>query len=175
MTRMEKDLEYYMRLPYTIEMHKSSGDGWHVRVKELSGCMSHGDTAEEAVAMIHEAMALWLEVSLEDGLPIPEPRDLDDFSGKFVVRVPRSLHRELVERAESEGVSLNQYVNVALAQVVGRPQPALPPARRAASHPAPDHPRAIPQSQGAAVLREPDAPDADRSAEPEPADSTGVS
>ncbi len=125
--------------------------------------------------MIHEAMELWLEVSLEDGLPIPEPRNLDDFSGKFVVRVPRSLHRALVESAEQEGVSLNQYVNVALAQVVGRPQPALPATRRAASHPAPDHPRAIPHAQGAAVLREPDAPYADRAGKTEPADSPGVS
>jgi len=172
---MERTVEYYLGLPYTIELIAEPAGGWFVAVKELSGCMSEGNTPEEAVEMIRDAMRGWIEISLEEGDPIPEPRNLDDFSGKFVVRVPRSLHRQLVERAEREGVSLNQYVNVALAQVVGRPQPALPPARRAASHPAPDHPRAIPQSQGAAVLREPDAPDADRSAEPEPADSPGVS
>jgi antitoxin HicB len=71
--------------------------------------------------MIQEAMALWLEVALEEGIPIPEPRPDEDYSGKFVVRVPRSLHRELVQRAEQEGVSLNQYINVALAYAAGRP------------------------------------------------------
>jgi len=117
---MEKTLDYYMNLPYTIELRQDPEEGWFVRVKELRGCMSQGDTAEEAVAMIREAMELWLEVALEDGLPIPEPRPEEDYSGKFVVRVPRSLHRELVDSAKREGVSLNQYINVALARATGR-------------------------------------------------------
>ena len=54
------------------------------------------------------------------GQAIPEPAPKEEYSGKFVVRLPRSLHRQLVESAEREGVSLNQLVNVALAQVVGR-------------------------------------------------------
>jgi antitoxin HicB len=118
---MEKTIDYYMNLPYTIELQRDMEEGWFVRVKELRGCTSQGDTAEEAIAMIQEAMSLWLEVALEEGLPIPEPRPDEAYSGKFVVRVPRSLHRELVETAEHEGVSLNQYINVALAHSVGRP------------------------------------------------------
>jgi antitoxin HicB len=121
---MEKTLDYYMSLPYTIEMRQDSEGGWFVRVKELRGCMSEGDTPEEAATMIREAMELWLEVALEEGIPIPEPRPEEDYSGKFVVRVPRSLHRELAQTAEQEGVSLNQYINVALAHSVGRPLPA---------------------------------------------------
>jgi len=123
---MEKTVDYYMNLPYTIELrHDPEDEGWFVRIKELRGCMSEGDTPEEALAMIQEAMALWLEVALEEGIPIPEPRLEEEYSGKFVVRVPRSLHRELVERAREEGVSLNQYINVALAQAIYRP-PAPP-------------------------------------------------
>jgi antitoxin HicB len=121
--KMRKDLDYYMALPYTIELSQDPEAGWFVQVKELRGCMSQGDTAEEAVAMIREAMELWLEVSLEDGLPIPEPRSIEDYSGKFVVRVPRSLHRRLVEAAAKDSVSLNQYINVALAQAVAHPLP----------------------------------------------------
>jgi len=113
-------VDYFMGLPYTFELRWDAEAGWFVRVKELPGCMSEGDTPEEAMEMIRDAMRGWIEVSLEEGDPIPEPRELDDYSGKFVVRVPRSLHRELVERAEDEGVSLNQYVNVALARAVGR-------------------------------------------------------
>jgi antitoxin HicB len=126
---MEKTVDYYVNLPYTIELRKDPEDeGWFVRVKELRGCMSEGDTAEEALAMIREAMELWLEVALEEGIPIPEPRADEDYSGKFVVRVPRSLHRELVEEASRQGASLNQYINVALARSVGRPvgtEPAM--------------------------------------------------
>jgi len=118
---MEKSVEYYMGLPYTIELQRDSEAGWFVRVKELRGCMSEGDTAEEAIEMIQEAMELWLEVALEDDISIPEPRPDEDYSGKFVVRVPRSLHRELVDEAQQQGTSLNQYINVALARSVGRP------------------------------------------------------
>jgi antitoxin HicB len=117
---METTVEYYPGLPYTIEMISEPEGGWFVTVKELPGCMSQGETPDEAIEMIREAMRGWIEVALEDGDPIPEPRDLDDYSGKFVVRVPKSLHRDLVERAADEGVSLNQFVNVALARATGR-------------------------------------------------------
>jgi antitoxin HicB len=132
---MNKTIEYYMGLPYTIELWRAPEGGWVVGVKELTGCLSQGETAEEALEMIQDAMRGWLEVSIEMGDAIPEPRAEEDYSGKFVVRVPRSLHRRLVETAESEGVSLNQYINVALAQVVGRPAGAPEPrAARGRSH-----------------------------------------
>lgn len=125
---MNKTVEYYLGLPYTIELMPEPQGGWFVSVKELPGCMSQGDTPEEAIEMIQDAMRGWIEVSLEDGDPIPEPRPLEDYSGKFVVRVPRSLHQDLVETADREGVSLNQYINVALARSVGRLVSASPAA-----------------------------------------------
>jgi len=116
---VNKTLEYYVGLPYTIELRNTPDEGWFARVRELPGCMSQGETSEDAMANIQEAMHLWLEVSLEQGDAIPEPRHEDAYSGKFVVRVPHSLHRDLAETAEQEGVSLNQYINTALAQSVG--------------------------------------------------------
>lgn len=116
---MEKTIEYYMSLPYTRELIKEPEGGWFIRIKELPGCMSQGDTVEEAMIMIEDSMCGWLDVSLEDGDEIPEPKLDEDYSGKFVVRLPRSLHRQLAETAEREGVSLNQFINVALAQSVG--------------------------------------------------------
>lgn len=116
---MNKTVDYYANLPYTIELRNTPGEGWFARVRELTGCMSQGETADDAVANIQEAMHLWLEVSLEQGDAIPEPRSEEAYSGKFVIRVPRSLHRNLAETAEQEGVSLNQYINTALAQSVG--------------------------------------------------------
>jgi len=117
---MEKNVGYYANLPYTIELQRDQEEGWFVRVKELPGCMSQGDTPDEALTMIQEAMLGWLEVSLEAGHTIPEPQSDDGYSGRFVVRVPRSLHRRLVEAAAADSVSLNQFISVTLAQAVGQ-------------------------------------------------------
>jgi antitoxin HicB len=117
--QMDKTIEYYLGLPYTIRLIPETGGGWFVEVAELQGCMSEGTDPDDAIAMIRDAMRCWLEVALEDGLPIPEPRELEQYSGKFVVRVPRWLHRELVRTTDQEGVSLNQFVSTALARAVG--------------------------------------------------------
>jgi antitoxin HicB len=118
----QKNLEYYLNLPYTIEvLRETDADdpGWAARVVELPGCLTQGDTFEELGEMIRDAMRAWLETALEQGIAIPEPRPAEEYSGKFVVRVPKSLHRELAETAEREGVSLNALVNAALAKAVG--------------------------------------------------------
>jgi antitoxin HicB len=125
---MIKDIDYYLSLPYTLELQNSGEEGWYVSVRELDGCTSSGDTGAEALENIRESMYLWLKVALEDGLPIPEPRPKEAYSGKFIVRMPRSLHRELAERAEEEGTSLNQFVATALALYLGQAQMRATPA-----------------------------------------------
>jgi antitoxin HicB len=123
---MAKTVKDYVDLPYTFEVRPEAEGGWFVHVKELPGCMSRGETAEEALANIREVLPLWLEAAIEDGYAIPEPRTAEEYSGKFVARVPRSLHRELVEKAEQEGVSLNQYVSSTLARSVGQASVYMP-------------------------------------------------
>lgn len=115
-----KDLNYYLSLPYNIMLAREDDATWFARVMELPGCITEGNNAVDAAEMIQDAMAAWLEVALEDGAVIPEPRPAEDYSGKFVVRVPKSLHRDLVLVAEREGASLNQFINTALARAVGR-------------------------------------------------------
>lgn len=123
----KKKLNDYLSLPYTIEFRREEPDDdgsmtWFARVIELPGCMTEGDTLEEAARMIQDAMAAWIEVALDEGRPIPEPKPTEEFSGKFVVRLPKSLHRTLVETSQREGVSLNQWINVVLSQAVGTPK-----------------------------------------------------
>lgn len=118
------DINYYLSLPYTIELIREDDTTWFARVAELPGCMTEGDSAADAVDMIQDAMAGWIELALEDGRAIPEPKPLEEFSGKFVVRVPKSLHRDLVAAAAREEVSLNQFIATELARVVGRPLPS---------------------------------------------------
>lgn len=117
MTTKGKTLEYYLALPYTVEVQKTE-DGYFAKVQELPGCMTWTEKAEELGPMIEDAMATWIADALEDGDPVPEPRNLDDYSGKINLRIPKSLHRDLARRAEEEGVSLNQYMAISLAKTV---------------------------------------------------------
>lgn len=125
------DVDHYMSLPYTIELIREDAATWFARVVELPGCMTEGDCAADAIAMIQDAMTGWIELALEDGRAIPEPKPLEEFSGKFVVRVPKSLHRDLVAAAAREEVSLNQFIATELARVVGRPSLSPTSARSA--------------------------------------------
>ena len=115
--RME--LQDYMKLPYTRlvqEMHDESGHYFYGRILELDGCQSTAETLEELYESLNEAMEGYLEVKLEHNLPIPVPEKVSDYSGKFVVRLPKSLHQRLAIEAEQEGVSLNQLALYKLAR-----------------------------------------------------------
>lgn len=116
---MEKKIDYYLGLPYTRELIPEDSGIWFVRIKELPNCMSQGNTAEEALLNINDAMYGWIQGELEDGELIPEPRDEEEYSGQFRTRVPKSLHRKLVETADLEGVSMNSYISTLLAEAVG--------------------------------------------------------
>lgn len=76
MTLSYKTLEYYLALPYTIELTPAPEGGWFIEISVLRGCMTVGDTREEALAMLDEAKTLWLETALAHGIPIPEPHPL---------------------------------------------------------------------------------------------------
>lgn len=108
--QLTKETEKYLNLPYTFELIKEDDGTYFVKVKELPGCMSNGKTADEAMKNIKDAMEIWLESSLRRGLEIPLPEVMREYSGRFIVRVPASLHKKLVIEAKKEGVSLNQYV-----------------------------------------------------------------
>lgn len=116
----KKDLNYYMGLPYSVvvqQVNDESGQYYHARVIELEGCQSTGDTADEAFDGLREAMEGYIETKLEAGFEVPEPHHTpDDYSGKFNVRIPKTLHQRLSQEAEREGVSLNQYVLYKLAK-----------------------------------------------------------
>ena len=66
-------------------------------------------TFEEAYNNLKEAMEGWIEAKIEGGFEVPMPIGEEKFSGKFVIRIPKSLHYKLSVEAEQEGVSLNQY------------------------------------------------------------------
>ena len=102
----------YMNFPYNIiikHVCDDSGEYYFASVLELDGCFSDGATPEEAYANIYEAMEGWIETRLKDGFSVPKPIDTEKYSGRFVLRIPKTLHAKLALEAARDGVSLNQY------------------------------------------------------------------
>jgi antitoxin HicB len=75
--KMNKNLAYYLSLPYTIELTPDEDGYWFAEIPLLSGCMTQGASREEALKMIDEAKILWLETALEAGIQIPEPAEIE--------------------------------------------------------------------------------------------------
>lgn len=118
-----KDLEYYMNLPYKVEIFPDDeGQGYTAVLPELPGCMTAAKSFNELSDLIDEAKELWLEVALEnnDHIPEPMPDEIKEYSGKFLVRMPKSLHRQLSVLAETDETSLNQLVVSLLSESIGR-------------------------------------------------------
>ncbi len=117
-TKIREEVEKIVSRPYLRELVKNEDGTWFARIVEFAGCMTEGDTQTEALANLEDAMMAWVEVKIEDGDSIPEPITVDDYSGKFMVRVAKSLHRDIALRADREGVSLNAFVSTQLARAV---------------------------------------------------------
>jgi predicted RNase H-like HicB family nuclease len=117
-THIQEEIKEIVARPYTRELIRNSDGTWFARIVEFPGCMTEGATKEAALTELDDAMNAWLEAKLEDRDPIPEPLTAESFSGKFVVRIAKSLHRDLSRRADHEGVSLNQFVTTSLARAV---------------------------------------------------------
>lgn len=107
---MNKNLDYYMSLNYKIEVLKAEeNNGFVLHCPELSGCITYADTIQKGFEMIEDAKRCWFEACIEDDITIPEPNNLSDYSGQVKLRIPKSLHKTLVERSKQEGISMNQY------------------------------------------------------------------
>ncbi len=110
-----KDKEYYLGLDYPILIEKIYDDGellFTASIKELPGLIVYGESLEEVYEEIELAKADWIEANLEWGREIKEPIEdsLESYSGKVTLRMPKTLHRNIKERSEVEGVSLNQTI-----------------------------------------------------------------
>lgn len=105
-----KTLEEYMAMPYRMEIVEDKDEGgFVVSYPDLPGCLTCGETIETAVTNAVDAKKAWLEAAIEKGIDIYEPDSLDDYSGQFKLRIPKSLHRMLAEHSQREGISMNQY------------------------------------------------------------------
>lgn len=105
-----RTLNDYISLPYPMEIVEDQTEGgFVVSFPDLPGCITCGDTLESAVENAMDAKKVWLEVALEQGIEIHKPGSLEEYSGQFKLRMPKSLHRSLAEHSKREGISMNQY------------------------------------------------------------------
>ncbi|MGN0436501.1 MAG: type II toxin-antitoxin system HicB family antitoxin [Wujia sp.] len=105
-----KTLNEYMKMKYRMEIIEDTDEGGFViSFPDLPGCITCGETIEAAIANAMEAKKEWLEAAFEEGIEIQEPDSLEDYSGQFKLRIPRSLHRSLAAHSKREGISMNQY------------------------------------------------------------------
>jgi RNA polymerase sigma-B factor len=111
--------------PYHIRVVRNpegpEGHEWTAHAEELPGCAAHGDSAEEAVRRIGDAIDAWIDEALATGREIPDPRTAAGYSGRLMLRMPRSLHADLSGAAEREGVSLNQFIASSLERALAAP------------------------------------------------------
>jgi antitoxin HicB len=114
---MSKLTEY----PFEIRpLTTDEGGGYLIAYPDFSECVSDGETVEEALANGAEALKATIATLEERNLPVPLPNSGGVASGKFVARVPKSVHAQLTTRARVEGVSLNSLVLTFIAQGLGR-------------------------------------------------------
>ena len=107
--------------PFEIRpLSKDDGGGYSIVFPDLPGCRSDGGTPEEAIENGRDALKSWLAVAKEFDDQVPKP--FHTASGRFVQRVPRSLHAQLVAQAKVEGVSLNTLVVSFVSQGLGNRQ-----------------------------------------------------
>lgn len=108
-----------LKQPYRRELVPDESGGFAASIPELPGCVSCGEDEVEALKNLEDAALSWLEVALEDGIEIPSPRGEIQFSGRFALRMAKSLHEKISGLAEEDGVSLNQFICNVLAERVG--------------------------------------------------------
>jgi antitoxin HicB len=117
-------IEHFMDLPYRIEIVKipdGKGGGFMARLPQFGrmAAMGDGETINEAITDLEESKRALFETYISEGIEIPDPDTFEeDFSGKFVLRVPKYMHRHLAQRAKENDTSLNSFVIALLASAL---------------------------------------------------------
>ena len=111
----EKNLEYYLQLPWSYRFEWSDEDECYIAsIAELKGCMSHGANLQEAALMIQDALKSYITCSLQYNDEIQEPLKPVDYKGKIPYRTTPDKHYKIAKRAKSLGISINALIDEAV-------------------------------------------------------------
>ena len=106
-----------MKYPFNVYQTKVEEHiFWIAESPMLNGCVGQGETADEALKELELNEEEWLVTAKEFGIEIPDipVEQINEYSGKFTVRVAPYVHQKAAEMAKKQNVSLNQYVNDAI-------------------------------------------------------------
>lgn len=113
------------RYPFTIEWSEEDQE-YVATCPAFPGLSAFGDSEEEALREGKIALQGFIETAKANDIPLPEPAARVAFSGKFQLRLPKSLHRQAVRMADLEDVSLNAYISDAVRSRVAGEQVLKP-------------------------------------------------
>lgn len=116
---VEAQVQESLRRPYRMEVRGDPEEGYLATAPELPGCMTAGGTPDEALRLLRDAMASWIEATILAGDPVPEPGE-DRNNGRLLLWIPRSLHARLAEQARRGKVSTDQLAVTLLAEGSGQ-------------------------------------------------------
>jgi predicted HicB family RNase H-like nuclease len=120
MNNIQKPAEEYLKEPYTrIVVPDEESGTFTVQILEFPGCIAEGSTVQKAYKHLEQVAKSWIEEAIEQGQDIPMPFSVNDFGGKFALRIPKSLHKQAALAAELDGTSLNQFIVMAISERVG--------------------------------------------------------
>lgn len=106
--------------PFSIRpLAADEGGGYLIEYPDLPGCISDGETPVEAMRNGEDAKRAWIAAMRQAGRAVPPPSSDAAYSGKWVMRVPRTLHRRLSDQARRDGVSLNTLAATYIAEGLG--------------------------------------------------------
>jgi len=112
-TMRKNSVEYYLNLPYKLEIVPDTEEGGYVAYyPDLPGCFTSAETLDDIIGNAQDAEREWIKAALAEGMEISEPTpeiDVSEYSGQFKLRIPKSLHKALSINARNEGISMNQY------------------------------------------------------------------
>jgi predicted RNase H-like HicB family nuclease len=108
-----------LRKAYARQVMPQPDGLFKAEILEFPGCFAIGDTAADALGTLEEVAVDWIAAAIAQGQYIPEPMESSAYSGKFVVRMSKALHKKATQFAMRDGVSLNQFVVNCVAEHVG--------------------------------------------------------
>ncbi len=100
---------------YKFNLSWSDEDEGYIAVcPEFPGLSGFGETAEDALSEAKTALGLFIESYDANGIALPEPEKVKSHSGQIRLRLPKSLHANAARLAAEDGVSLNDYLTLAV-------------------------------------------------------------
>ena len=107
-----------------VQFKEGDFSGYKAFLIDIPSIESIGITPEEALKELADVKKEWFSYAIEKGISIPDPdaniHETMNYSGRITLRLPKSLHRQVTEKAYLEGVSLNAYLNEVIQRGMSR-------------------------------------------------------